>query len=129
MRIIINIDSLFEFSCYLKQKSSELTELQKKLLNDMEKIKDSYKGIDADIFLGKYQNTVRELDYVINNFNNYANYFLKVTDMSSESLKKAVNHLNSLNVNVKNPINEVEGVLSGVDSENFDVFSQISEVI
>lgn len=72
------------------------------LLNDINKIKSLYKGYDADIIVSKYIEKVKNLKYVVANYENCINYFNLISGTYNENINTATKNLNQIFENLNN---------------------------
>lgn len=90
---------------YVETKKQELELAKDKLLKDISRITDFYRGNDAIIIINKYQNRVNNLDSIIANYENYAIYMKKISGAYENNLNNSKQSLNkvleSININVE----------------------------
>ena len=100
MRRIINYDLISEKTKDLKFLTKKLLDEKDKILLDINKINDSYKGKDADLLITKYQEKVNYLNEYIENMNKYILFFefltgsyKENTDRSKQMLDESTNQI------------------------------------
>lgn len=80
---------------YLKTQLDEYKSLKQKVLNDIESIRNVYKGADAELIINKYKERINNLDSIMLNYENYAIYTQKISGKYQENLNKAKKDINS----------------------------------
>ena len=80
---------------YLKTQLDEYKNLKQKVLNDIESIRNVYKGADAELIINKYKERINNLDSIMLNYENYAIYTQKISGKYQENLNKAKKDINS----------------------------------
>lgn len=80
---------------YLKTQLDEYKSLKQKVLNDIESIRNVYKGSDAELIINKYKERINNLDIIMLNYENYAIYTQKISGKYQENLNKAKKDINS----------------------------------
>ena len=80
---------------YLKTQLDEYKSLKQKVLNDIESIRNVYKGADAELIINKYKERINNLDIIMLNYENYAIYTQKISGKYQENLNKAKKDINS----------------------------------
>lgn len=80
---------------YLKTQLDEYNSLKQKVLNDIESIRNVYKGADAELIINKYKERINNLDIIMLNYENYAIYTQKISGKYQENLNKAKKDINS----------------------------------
>ena len=80
---------------YLKTQLDEYKSLKQKVLNDIESIRNVYKGADAELIINKYKERINNLDIIMLNYENYAIYTQKISGKYQENLNKATKDINS----------------------------------
>ena len=80
---------------YLRTQLDEYKSLKKKVLNDIESIRNVYKGADAELIINKYKERINNLDSIMLNYENYAIYTQKISGKYQENLNKAKKDINS----------------------------------
>ena len=80
---------------YLKTQLDEYKSLKQKVLNDIESIRNVYKGADAELIINKYKERINNLDSIMLNYENYAIYTQKISSKYQENLNKAKKDINS----------------------------------
>ena len=80
---------------YLRTQLDEYKSLKQKVLNDIESIRNVYKGADAELIINKYKERINNLDSIMLNYENYAIYTQKISGKYQENLNKAKKDINS----------------------------------
>ena len=80
---------------YLRTQLDEHKSLKQKVLNDIESIRNVYKGADAELIINKYKERINNLDIIMLNYENYAIYTQKISGKYQENLNKAKKDINS----------------------------------
>ena len=80
---------------YLRTQLDEYKNLKQKVLNDIESIRNVYKGADAELIINKYKERINNLDSIMLNYENYAIYTQKISGKYQENLNKAKKDINS----------------------------------
>lgn len=80
---------------YLRTQLDEYKSLKQKVLNDIESIRNVYKGADAELIINKYKERINNLDIIMLNYENYAIYTQKISGKYQENLNKAKKDINS----------------------------------
>ena len=94
MRRIIKYKVIEECAGDLQNQISSLIEIKKKLIMDVHRIDNYYRGLDSNIIIGKYLDKIKELDNYINNINICIDYLLKISSNYSISYNKINEFIN-----------------------------------
>lgn len=78
---------------YTESMSHELTVALAKLIQDINSISDSYKGVDADLEIAKFIETANKINIVIRNFDYYGKYMKNVSGHDRDNLDRTVKKL------------------------------------
>ena len=78
---------------YTEKMSQELTAAVTKLIQDINSISESYKGVDADVEIAKFTETAKKIDTVIRNLDYYGKYMQNVSDHDRDNLDRTVKKL------------------------------------
>ena len=95
MKIRIDPIAISSVGDYLKTQLDEYKSLKQKVLNDIESIRNVYKGADAELIINKYKERINNLDIIMLNYENYAIYTQKISGKYQENLNKAKKDINS----------------------------------
>ena len=114
MRKLIKTKEIKEIADSINEKLDTLKENVIILKDDINNINNLYQGIDADNIILKYNETLRLLNNVIINYENYKDYFYKISNSYTDNINKATRNFNFLlednkfNSNLLNEIDEVK---------------------
>lgn len=118
MRRIIKFSVMGEKAFKLKQQIEELKQLKMQLLNDINKINESYKGEDATLIIQMYNDKTKEIDSFINIMEKYQICLEWLSGRYRDSHNKAVNTL--ININSNGMIESIMGTetinINGINS-------------
>ena len=118
MRRIIRFSVMGEKAFKLKQQIEELKQLKMQLLNDINKINESYKGEDATLIIQMYNDKTKEIDSFINIMEKYQICLEWLSGRYRDSHNKAVNTL--ININSNGMIESIMGTetinINGINS-------------
>lgn len=95
MRRIIKYSIIGETAINLKKQLEELKKERNKLLIDIDKINDGYKGQDALIIINKYKAKINDINSFIENMEKYQICFEWLSGNYRDSHNKAQNSLNN----------------------------------
>jgi len=118
MRRIINYGSIAETASNMLSQLNLLKDQQTKLLNDIDVIRDSYKGIDSEGIIIQYKKRVNYLNEYINIMVEYQKYFEWISGSYKDSHEKVRKDL----VEIVEPMEEKVDVF-----ENFDIDKIVEE--
>lgn len=113
---------------YLKTQLDEYKSLKQKVLNDIESIRNVYKGADAELIINKYKERINNLDSIMLNYENYAIYTQKISGKYQENLNKAKKDINSSLENLdsnNSAFIDSESVFSSGMLEGYNNFHEI----
>ncbi len=105
MRRTILYDEIGNVSFKLKTEVEKLKTIQSKLLNDIPKINDAYRGSDATLLISKYQERVNSIKSYINVIETYTNYFEWISGSYKDTHEEVVNDLSE---EIPDQVNVVE---------------------
>ena len=111
MRRTINMEKISDVITIMITETNTINNYKIELIKDVNKISEYYKGIDANAIQNKYLETIKELEKLNKNINNYINYFKWLSDNYSENLLNASNNLNYIAndiINLKNNNNSID---------------------
>ena len=94
MKRLVRYDVVKDTAKDIKQKLDFLFETEKKLIEDIEKLKLCYQGKDADIIIEKYKSKSTEITKYRKLLTMYANYFEWISGSYGESHKKLKKDVN-----------------------------------
>ena len=118
MRRIIKFSVMGEKAFKLKQQIEELKQLKMQLLNDINKINESYKGEDATLIIQMYNDKTKEIDSFINIMEKYQICLEWLSGRYRDSHNKAVNTL--INIDSNGMIESIMGTetinINGINS-------------
>lgn len=118
MRRIIKFSVMGEKAFKLKQQIEELKQLKMQLLNDINKINESYKGEDATLIIQTYNDKTKEIDSFINIMEKYQICLEWLSGRYRDSHNKAVNTL--INIDSNGMIESIMGTetinINGINS-------------
>ena len=118
MRRIIKFSVMGEKAFKLKQQIEELKQLKMQLLNDINKINESYKGEDATLIIQMYNDKTKDIDSFINIMEKYQICLEWLSGRYRDSHNKAVNTL--ININSNGMIESIMGTetinINGINS-------------
>lgn len=112
MRKLIKIKDIKEITDIINKEIDTLIEQATNLKEDINSISELYKGQDANIIITKYNERIKLLNSIIINYQEYRDYFYKISNSYEENINTATKNLNNLlednNYNLfSNDINEV----------------------
>ena len=96
MRKLIKTKEIKEIADNINEKLDILKEKVINLKNDINNINNLYKGMDADSIILKYNETLNLLNNLITNYENYRDYFYKISNSYTENINKATRNFNYL---------------------------------
>ena len=117
MKRIINYKSIGETASYILLQEEILRDLKDRLLIDIEKITDSYKGIDGEKIKLKYNIKVKLIEEYLNVITTYRKYFEWLSGKYRDADEKIINDLNDIFLNPI-PIENETGNIFGINSED-----------
>ncbi len=89
----IDTNVIADTTTYIIDQTKKIQNAQKKLKNNILKIKDCYRGKDADLIIQKYEEKTNELNIMIQILYNYISYFKWLSGSYRESLHAASTNL------------------------------------
>ena len=96
MRKLIKTNEIKEIADIINERIDTLIEQANTLKNDIDSINNLYKGIDASSIITKYNETLKLLNSIIINYQEYRDYFYKITNSYTENINKATRNFNFL---------------------------------
>lgn len=69
------------------------------LTNDIQKIREYYQGVDAELIISKYLEKINVINTIISNYNDIKKYFVSISTNYSNNLNEAKMSLNQILVN------------------------------
>ena len=120
MRRIIKYNSIAETASNMLIELNTLKDQQAQLLKDIDTIRDSYQGIDAEGIITQYTKRVNYLNEYINNMIEYQKYFEWISGSYKESHEKIRKDLVDL-------VEPVENEIVNDPFANFDVEKMAEE--
>ena len=102
-----------EVATDLSKEINELKNLINQLSFDIEKIKECYRGVDADLIIEKNKNAADYIKDFVNNVEIYNNYFEWISGAYNDTHNKAISELN------KNKLEQAE--ISIIPTLNVDL--------
>ena len=123
MRRKIKYKVIGETAITLKEKVNLLKEQKTKILIDIEKIGEAYRGKDSNLIISKYKNKINELNIYIGVMEAYVSYFEWLSGNYQDSHNKATKNLDIMkspnldnNYNISQMINITGSKLQVGDS-------------
>lgn len=112
MKTIVDPTAIRSVGEYMETEKELLIAMQKKLKEDISSISLSYRGIDADKVIEKYLRRAEELQKIIENFANFANYLKYTANRYTDTLENSKNRFdkNRVENEFENEVDlEIEG--------------------
>jgi len=95
MRRKINYEKLGSVSTKLQDYAQSLKQIKTKLLVDIDRVQEGYRGKDATMFISRYKEYANSLEVYLTVIDQYAQYFGWLSGNYRDSHGKATNAINS----------------------------------
>jgi len=127
MKRRINYSVMGEKAILLKQQISDLIDARNQLLNDVDTIKEGYKGKDSDIIVEKYKEKINNVDTYIKNIENLQTILEWLSENYKDSHNKAKSNIEMYSP--LTPINQATPIIPITPTDGIENNNILSTVI
>ena len=94
-RLIRNDDMIGETGVYLNEASNRLNDVKNSFMNHVNNFKINYEGVDGTAIYNVLVNAINRVDELVNTFNYYSEYMIKIAKYDSENIENAIKKIKS----------------------------------
>lgn len=94
-RLIRNDDMIGETGVYLNEASNRLNVVKKSFMDHVNNFQINYEGVDGTAIYNVLVNAINRIDELVNVFNHYSEYMIKIAKYDSENIENAIKKIKS----------------------------------